>query len=102
MIVQQGGGGTVAEALRAGRPVLTVPFAHDQFDNGARVERLGVGRMVPRSKYSVKTAEAALARLLSDSSYTMAAAQTAERIRAENGALTAAQALDRFAREHRR
>ena len=92
----------MAEALRAGRPVLTVPFAHDQFDNGARVERLGVGRTVPRSKYSAKTAEAALARLLSEPSYATAAAQIGECIRAENGAQTAAHALDRFAREHRR
>lgn len=101
LIVQQGGIGTVAEALRSGRPVLTVPFAHDQFDNGARLERLGVGRMVPRAKYKVKTAEAALARLLSDGSYAKAASEVGERIRVENGALTAAQALERYAREHR-
>ena len=34
------------QALRAGRPMLVVPFAHDQPDNAARVRRLGVARVV--------------------------------------------------------
>ncbi|HET7226412.1 MAG TPA: glycosyltransferase, partial [Candidatus Eisenbacteria bacterium] len=38
-IVHQGGIGTTAQAMRAGRPMLVVPFAHDQFDNAARVAR---------------------------------------------------------------
>ncbi len=43
-LVHHGGIGTMAEALRAGVPQLVVPLAYDQFDNGARVERLGAGR----------------------------------------------------------
>lgn len=42
-LVHHGGIGTTAEALRAGTPQLVVPLAHDQFDNAARVEALGVG-----------------------------------------------------------
>jgi rhamnosyltransferase subunit B len=44
-IVHHGGIGTVAEALRAGTPQLVVPWAYDQFDNGARVQALGAGRV---------------------------------------------------------
>ncbi|MCC2970630.1 glycosyltransferase [Massilia sp. IC2-476] len=42
-LVHHGGIGTTAEALRAGTPQLVVPLAHDQFDNAARVQALGVG-----------------------------------------------------------
>ncbi|BDT60400.1 rhamnosyltransferase subunit B [Massilia varians] len=42
-LVHHGGIGTTAEALRAGTPQLVVPLAHDQFDNAARVGRLGAG-----------------------------------------------------------
>ena len=43
-LVHHGGIGTTAAALAAGTPQLIVPFAFDQFDNAARVVRLGVGR----------------------------------------------------------
>lgn len=43
VLVHHGGIGTVSQALAAGIPQLITPFAHDQFDNGARVERLGCG-----------------------------------------------------------
>lgn len=42
-LVHHGGIGTVSQALSAGIPQLITPFAHDQFDNAARVERLGCG-----------------------------------------------------------
>jgi len=41
MLVHHGGIGTSAQALTAGIPQLVVPFAHDQFDNAARLMRLG-------------------------------------------------------------
>ena len=43
-VVHHGGIGTCASALAAGVPQLIAPFGVDQFDNGVRVERLGVGR----------------------------------------------------------
>src|SRR5208337_2067477 len=41
VVVHQGGIGTCAQALAAGRPMLVVPFAFDQPDNAARLQRLG-------------------------------------------------------------
>ena len=38
VIVYQGGSGTTGQALRAGRPMLFVPYGWDQPDNAARVE----------------------------------------------------------------
>ncbi|MEX5746865.1 glycosyltransferase [Massilia sp. X63] len=49
-LVHHGGIGTTAEALRAGTPQLVVPLAHDQFDNAARVGRLGVGASLRASR----------------------------------------------------
>ena len=43
VVVHAGGVGTTALALRAGVPQVVVPFSHDQFDNGNRVQRMGCG-----------------------------------------------------------
>ena len=40
--VHQGGIGTLAQALHAGRPMLVVPFSHDQPDNAERAQRVVV------------------------------------------------------------
>lgn len=50
-IVQHGGIGTLALALAAGVPQLLMPFAHDHFDNCARVCRLGAGLRLHPSHY---------------------------------------------------
>ncbi len=90
--VHQGGVGTTAQAMRSGRPMLVVPFAHDQFDNGERVRRLGAADMVYRSRYNATTAEAALRRLLHRDA---AAAKLGDLVRAEDGTATAADAIER-------
>jgi rhamnosyltransferase subunit B len=63
-VVHHGGIGTTAEALRAGIPQIVVPMAHDQFDNGARVEALGTGVAIQRNRYRSGTVTKALAKLL--------------------------------------
>lgn len=42
VVCHHGGIGTSAQGLRAGKPQLITPFAHDQFDNAMRLKRLGV------------------------------------------------------------
>lgn len=44
-VVHHGGIGTSAMALASGCPQVIVPYAHDQFDNGMRMQGLGVGKM---------------------------------------------------------
>ncbi len=97
-VVHQGGIGTTAQGLRAGIPALVVPFSHDQFDNGSRVERTGTGRMLPRSKYNAASAARELRALLADESYTTRAAEVGRRVRAENGASAAADAIEEVLR----
>jgi len=40
MVVHQGGVGTTAQCLRAGKPMLIMPYSHDQPDNARRMRRL--------------------------------------------------------------
>lgn len=58
--IHQGGIGTTAQALRAGRPTLVVPFSHDQPDNALRCVRLGVGLTIARKRFDATRLEAAL------------------------------------------
>jgi rhamnosyltransferase subunit B len=63
-IVHHGGIGTLAQAARAGVPQLVVANAHDQPDNAARVERLGLGYGTTQRHYGRSYARKSLAGLL--------------------------------------
>jgi UDP:flavonoid glycosyltransferase YjiC (YdhE family) len=93
-IVHQGGSGTTAQALRAGRPMLIVPYGWDQPDNGVRVQRLGAGLTVARAGYSAETAAAALNQLLTNPSFAQNAAQAAAQIRSEHAVTHAGDAIE--------
>lgn len=64
-IVHHGGVGTMSQALRVGCPQLVVPMAHDQFDNGDRVARMGAGSWSPLGKFDTRVIETWLGRLAS-------------------------------------
>jgi len=66
VLVHHGGIGTTAEALYAGTPQLVVPLAHDQFDNGARVEALGAGHSLRATRLNTGRLLRCLGRLLDD------------------------------------
>lgn len=84
-IVHQGGVGTTAQALRAARPTLIMPYSHDQPDNAARVERLGVSRTIPRNKYFATRVVKELSILLENHNYATKAIEIGGIIQAENG-----------------
>jgi rhamnosyltransferase subunit B len=93
-IVHQGGIGTTAQALRAGRPTLIMPYSHDQPDNAARVERLGTLRTLPRKKYSASRIAKELSELLNNSQYAEKAAEISSLVQAENGVNLACDAIE--------
>jgi len=64
--VHHGGIGTSAQGLAAGLPALVVPLSHDQFDNAARLERLGVARSLNRRRYRAPRVAKLLHNLLTD------------------------------------
>jgi rhamnosyltransferase subunit B len=63
-IVYHGGIGTLAQAVRAGIPHLVVPNAHDQPDNGHRIERLGLGITLSQFGFGTGSAARAISTLL--------------------------------------
>ena len=92
--VHQGGVGTTAQSLRAGRPMIVVPWSHDQPDNGARVQKLGVGRVIPRSRYSADRLARELERVLGSDGYAAAARNTACEMEREDGVAAACEGLE--------
>ena len=101
-IVHQAGSGTLAEALRAGRPMLAVPFGHDQPDNAARAKRLGVARVVPAARYTAAAAEHALRRLLMSAGAAERAAAVGRTVWAEDGMARACSLIEAVLQGDRR
>jgi UDP:flavonoid glycosyltransferase YjiC (YdhE family) len=95
-IVHQGGIGTTAQALRAGRPMLVVPWAHDQPDNAERLRKLGVGRVIPRAEYTADRAANEISRLLKDDAICERACELAVKIAAEDGVAEACGVIEKF------
>ena len=95
VIVHQGGVGTTAQALRAGRPMMVVPFGQDQPDNARRCVELGVGRTIARKDYRPGSVTAELSKLLADPRHAMKAAEVSAIVKSEHGVATACDAIER-------
>jgi len=94
-IVHQGGIGTTAQALRAGRPTLVMPYSHDQPDNAARVERLGTSRTIPRQQYLASRVAKEVRKLLDNPSYAAKATEIGHIIQVENGVFVACDQIEK-------
>lgn len=92
-IVHQAGIGTLAQALRAGRPQLIVPVAFDQPDNARRAAALGLGRAIPFKKSTVRRLVAELAAVLTQPQYEHRARAVAADLAGGDGAACAADEL---------
>ena len=84
-IVHQGGIGTLAYALQAGRPMLIVPHSFDQPDNARRAVRLGVARALSPGKYTTTSAATELKRIFEDPSYEECIKKVSREVCKENG-----------------
>jgi UDP:flavonoid glycosyltransferase YjiC (YdhE family) len=93
LVVHQGGVGTTAQCLRAGRPMLIMPFSHDQPDNARRMRRLKVARVIQRGNYTPVRAARKLKAMLEEPRFAERAAQVARRLEQEDGVKTACDAL---------
>lgn len=94
-VVHQGGIGTTAQALRAGRPTLVMPYSHDQPDNAARVERLGTSRTLSRKRYTAARVAKELTQLLENPSYAAKATEIGQILNSENGVKAACDAIEK-------
>ncbi|HUB31096.1 MAG TPA: glycosyltransferase [Terracidiphilus sp.] len=94
LVVHQGGVGTTAQCLRAGKPMLIMPYSHDQPDNARRMRRLKVSRTIQKSNYKPARVARKLQAILDEPEFLARAQQVAEQIAHEDGARTACDALE--------
>jgi rhamnosyltransferase subunit B len=79
-VIYHGGIGTLAQATRAGVPQLVVPNAHDQPDNGQRIERLGLGHSLRPGRYSARAATRLIGDLVSSAAIRQRCREMAPRV----------------------
>lgn len=92
-VVHQGGVGTTAQAICAGLPMLVLAKSMDQFDNGDRAKRLGLGHVLSLRSATPKNITNMLDRIGSDAGI-KANCETYRKACAENhGASVAAKIL---------
>jgi rhamnosyltransferase subunit B len=102
MVVHQGGVGTTAQCLRAGKPMLIMPYSHDQPDNARRMRRLKVSRTIQRRNYTPNRVARKLARMLAEPRFARRAESVAHRLEREDGVRAACDALEALYRNTRR
>jgi len=95
--IHPGGIGTLSQALAAGRPMLVTPVAFDQPDNAHRASRLGIARVLPFQRITVKKLTEHLAVLLADREGRDHAVKVGKQIRDENGAQRACDLIEKTA-----
>jgi rhamnosyltransferase subunit B len=93
-IVHHGGIGTIAQALAAGVPQLTVPGLLDQFDNSRRLSRLGVSSNLGWTLYRPRKVARLLKSLLDSPEVRRNCLDYAARCRADQPFAKACSALE--------
>jgi rhamnosyltransferase subunit B len=101
LIVHQGGVGTTAQAMHAGRPMLVMPYSHDQPDNARRMQRLGVAGVIRREDYTAERAARHIRHILEDHRFAERAALVGEQLRQEAGLTRVCDALETLGRQAR-
>jgi hypothetical protein len=94
-IVHHGGAGTTAQAARAGKPSVVVPFFGDQRFWGQRVHRAGGGPPpIPRRALTTERLVSAIDEALHDQRIKERAALLGAQVRAERGLSTAVRLIE--------
>ena len=94
VVIHQAGIGTLAQALRAGRPQLITPVWFDQPDNAARAVKLGVARTVAFRRVTPARLIEQLRPLLDEPAYAQAARTLAATLDHSDGAAVAADFIE--------
>lgn len=94
LVVHQCGVGTTAQCLAAGKPMLVMPYSHDQPDNARRVRRLGVARVIRRANYTPVRVARKLQSMLQEAEYERRAQEIQKQLQQENGIKSACDALE--------
>jgi UDP:flavonoid glycosyltransferase YjiC (YdhE family) len=98
-LVHHGGMGTAAQAMAAGVPQLIMALAHDQFDNGDRIKRLGIGDWLTPRWFSGRRVARMLSSLLESPSVRSACQAIAQRLVRRDGIERTVTAIEAWAQE---
>jgi UDP:flavonoid glycosyltransferase YjiC (YdhE family) len=98
-LVCHGGIGTTAQALKAGVPLLIMPMSHDQFDNAAICNRLGVGDWLSVRKFTPRRVANKLSPLLGSSDVAAACGRASEHARRDDAVTAVCDMLEASATE---
>jgi UDP:flavonoid glycosyltransferase YjiC (YdhE family) len=74
-VVTHAGHGTVAQALRAGTPIIACPAGGDMGETGARLAWAGVGASLPRRLTTARGIRLAVRKVLAGNGYGQRAAE---------------------------
>jgi len=94
LVVHQGGVGTTAQCMRAGTPMLIMPYSHDQPDNARRMMRLGVARVLSKAKYTPLRVARVIGKMLADETLKQRSKSIALQMRHEDGIRKACDELE--------
>lgn len=94
VVVHQGGVGTTAQCLRAGKPMVIMPYSHDQPDNARRMGRMKLARTIERKVYKPARVARTLRAMLDNPIYGAHAARVAAQLSHEDGVRKACDALE--------
>jgi UDP:flavonoid glycosyltransferase YjiC (YdhE family)/glycosyltransferase involved in cell wall biosynthesis len=93
-VIQHGGIGSIARALRQNCPVLLEPFGNDQFFNAARATQLGVGAAMHPHRLTPDGLARVLRQKVLTPAYRERAAALGALLRAEDGLAEACRAVE--------
>jgi UDP:flavonoid glycosyltransferase YjiC (YdhE family) len=97
-LVHHSGIGTTAQAIAAGIPQVMRPMAHDQPDNAARVEKLGIGISLNPQKFNADSLAKALNVLITSPEVRERCKTYAERINPDQSLNDTCTLIENFAR----
>ena len=100
LVITHGGNNTVTEALFFGKPMIVLPLFWDQYDNAQRVHETGFGIRLDTYAHAPEELTGAVDRLLADGSLRERLAQMSARLANGPGTVTAADLIERAARDH--
>jgi MGT family glycosyltransferase len=98
LVITHGGNNTVTECFHHGKPMIVLPLFWDQVDNAQRIDETGFGRRL--ATYDFRDAELtdAIDELLADTALRSRLEAISARLRANPGAVRAADLIERVAR----
>ncbi len=92
--VHHGGIGSMSQAMLAGIPQILMPLAHDQFDNAARIRRLGLGTAIPSHNFTGPRLIKALTSVIDSPTITNSCRDVAARLVKRDGIQRSADAIE--------